>query len=286
MSNLEIMYLDGAHPARHAWRRSAVRVAICTSLAALALAAFPALAAAITGPPIVETNPAVQVAGGFDLKGTINPYGLETHYHFEYGTTMSYGANAPVPDGDAGSGIYNVPVSQTVTGLQPNTTYHFRLVATNSDGPGTGADGSFTTPADPNAPPPSTEPESGQNQNGSGQTGKARVKELRIKDRTILTTANGHTLYSLSAEKNGKFICTKASGCLALWHPLLVPHGTMPKGPVKLGTIKRPEGGIQVTFHGRPLYSFAQDMKPGQVKGEGLKDVGTWHPATVSKHKR
>jgi hypothetical protein len=48
---------------------------------------------------------------------------------------------------------------------------------------------------------------------------------------------------------------------------------------VKLGTVKRPDGRIQVTYHGRPLYSFAEDVKPGETNGDGFKDVGTWHPA-------
>jgi predicted lipoprotein with Yx(FWY)xxD motif len=97
---------------------------------------------------------------------------------------------------------------------------------------------------------------------------------------TVLTTNKGKTLYSLSVEKNGKFICT--GGCLSLWKPLVVSKGVKPKGPVKLGTVKRPDGRIQVTFKGRPLYSFNAD-KPGEANGEGLKDVGTWHAAKVSK---
>jgi predicted lipoprotein with Yx(FWY)xxD motif len=95
--------------------------------------------------------------------------------------------------------------------------------------------------------------------------------------RTVLTTTKGRTLYSLSAEKNGRFICT--SSCLSAWHPLLVPTGVRPTGPVKLGTIKRPEGGTQVTYKGRPLYRFSGDTKTGQANGEGIKDVGTWHAA-------
>lgn len=96
---------------------------------------------------------------------------------------------------------------------------------------------------------------------------------------TVLTTNKGKTLYSLSVEKNGKFICT--GGCLSLWKPLVVPKGVKPKGPVKLSTVKRPDGRMQVTYKGRPLYSFNAD-KPGEANGEGLKDVGTWHAAKVS----
>lgn len=97
--------------------------------------------------------------------------------------------------------------------------------------------------------------------------------------KTVLTTTKGRTLYSLSVEKNGKFICT--GSCLSVWHPLMVPTGVRPTGPVKLGTVARPEGGTQVTYKGRPLYRFGGDTKAGQANGEGIKDVGTWHAASL-----
>lgn len=96
--------------------------------------------------------------------------------------------------------------------------------------------------------------------------------------KTVLTTTKGRTLYSLSVEKNGKFICT--ASCLSAWHPLMVPAGVRPTGPVKLSTIERPEGGTQVTYEGRPLYRFGGDTKAGQANGEGIKEVGTWHAAS------
>ncbi|HEY2334271.1 MAG TPA: hypothetical protein VGH58_04595 [Solirubrobacterales bacterium] len=101
--------------------------------------------------------------------------------------------------------------------------------------------------------------------------------------KTVLTTTKGHTLYSLSVEKNGKFICT--GSCLSVWHPLMVPAGVKPTGPVKLGTIARPEGGTQVTYKGRPLYRFGGDSKAGEANGEGIKDVGTWHAAAAPQPK-
>lgn len=96
--------------------------------------------------------------------------------------------------------------------------------------------------------------------------------------KTVLTTIKGRTLYSLSVEKNGKFICT--ASCLSVWHPLMVPAGVRPTGPAKLGTVERPEGRTQVTYKGRPLYRFGGDTKAGQANGEGIKDVGTWHAAS------
>jgi predicted lipoprotein with Yx(FWY)xxD motif len=118
---------------------------------------------------------------------------------------------------------------------------------------------------------------------GAGQASKrvAKQAENATLGRTILTTTRGRTLYSLSVETGGRFICT--GSCLSTWHPLVVPSGVKPAGPVKLGTIERPDGRTQVTFKGRPLYSFAGDSKTGDAKGEGFKDVGTWHAAALSK---
>jgi predicted lipoprotein with Yx(FWY)xxD motif len=96
---------------------------------------------------------------------------------------------------------------------------------------------------------------------------------------TILVDRKGFTLYSLSAEKHGRFICTDKV-CLSLWKPLVVSRGTKPAGAPKLATIRRPDGRTQVTYRGLPLYTFNEDRKPGDTKGNGFKDVGTWHPAT------
>jgi predicted lipoprotein with Yx(FWY)xxD motif len=115
----------------------------------------------------------------------------------------------------------------------------------------------------------------------AGAATKRVAKERMIESlgKTVLTNNAGRTLYSLSAEKRGRFICTDRT-CLALWRPLVVPAGTKPTGPAPLGTVKRPDGRIQVTYRGRPLYTFTEDRKPGEANGEGFKDVGTWHAAT------
>jgi predicted lipoprotein with Yx(FWY)xxD motif len=98
---------------------------------------------------------------------------------------------------------------------------------------------------------------------------------------TILVDSQGMTLYHLSGEQNGKFICA-SGGCTAVWHPLTVPTGSTPTGVSSLATVKRPEGTTQVTYKGMPLYTFAQDQSPGQANGQGIKDVGTWSAVTVN----
>jgi predicted lipoprotein with Yx(FWY)xxD motif len=100
--------------------------------------------------------------------------------------------------------------------------------------------------------------------------------------KTILVNSRGRSLYSLSVERHGKFIC-KNSSCLSIWTPLTVHKGTKPTGVAGLGTVKRPDGKVQVAYRGAPLYTFSQDMKRGDVKGNGFKDVGVWRVVVVSK---
>jgi predicted lipoprotein with Yx(FWY)xxD motif len=116
-----------------------------------------------------------------------------------------------------------------------------------------------------------------QTTSSSGTTVKTGSSSLG----TILVDSKGMTLYSLSAERNGKFICTPAA-CTALWHPLTVTAGSTPGGTASLATVKRPDGTTQVTYKGAPLYTFVQDHSPGETKGQGFKDVGTWSVVTVS----
>jgi predicted lipoprotein with Yx(FWY)xxD motif len=271
-------------------RRRGRHVAALLALAAAlgSLAVLPAGAGAeVIYPPVA--GQAVKTAEGFELNGTVYDYFGTTTYHFEYGTTTSYGTSMPSPDATA-SGTY-MSVSQKITGLAPDTTYHWRLVSTNSmEGTAMTADQTFST-ATTTAPPTGTSPGEAGNPYPGGAGGggstvggngpKQVAKALHVKGRTLLTTMKGRTLYSLSAEKHGKFICTAMSGCTNLWHPLTVAAGVVPKGPVKLGTIKRPEGMVQVTYRGLPLYAFGGDKRSGQTNGEGLKDVGTWHAARV-----
>jgi predicted lipoprotein with Yx(FWY)xxD motif len=95
---------------------------------------------------------------------------------------------------------------------------------------------------------------------------------------TVLVDAQGMTLYRLSAERAGRFICT-SSPCLQVWHPL--SGSTAGASVSSLGTVKRPDGTEQVAYKGMPLYTFAQDRAPGEANGQGLKDVGTWNAVTV-----
>jgi predicted lipoprotein with Yx(FWY)xxD motif len=111
-----------------------------------------------------------------------------------------------------------------------------------------------------------------------GKPSPTKISTGKAGGSTVLVNAGGHTLYSLSVEKQGHFICTDKS-CLSLWHPVK----GKPSGSVgSLGTVTRPDGTVQAAYKGKPLYTFAQDTAKGQAKGEGFKDVGVWHAATTS----
>jgi hypothetical protein len=107
--------------------------------------------------PLATTALAAEVSdSGATLLGQVDPRGRATSWWFEYGQTMSYGTATGAFG--AGSGIGQVPVASSLTGLSPGTTYHYRVVAQNADGLLTrGADQVLTTDADPLPPnlPPS-----------------------------------------------------------------------------------------------------------------------------------
>jgi len=85
----------------------------------------------------------------------VNPNGLATTYQFEYGTTTSYGSVAPASPGSVGSGTAAVTESTALTGLAPDTTYDYEIVATSAGGTTEGGNMSFTTATSSPPPPPS-----------------------------------------------------------------------------------------------------------------------------------
>jgi hypothetical protein len=100
-----------------------------------------------TAPAAVTSAAKVVRATKAKLNGTVNPNTHPTSYRFEYGRTTAYGRSTPPVTLPAGNSI--VAVSAQLLGLTPLTTYHFRVVATNSAGTTVGLDAKFTTDPDP-----------------------------------------------------------------------------------------------------------------------------------------
>jgi hypothetical protein len=101
---------------------------------------------------LIDSESAATVtATSATIEAQLNPLGTNATYHFEYGTSASYGTTLPVPDGDAGASESAVPVYVHLQGLQLHTTYHYRIVAVNAPAgePVTvdGLDRTFTTQA-------------------------------------------------------------------------------------------------------------------------------------------
>jgi predicted lipoprotein with Yx(FWY)xxD motif len=99
---------------------------------------------------------------------------------------------------------------------------------------------------------------------------------------TILTNAQGGTLYYFLPERGGKIVCS-SSACTNYWPPSLTAGGN-PSGGAgvtgQLGVVMR-AGGDQITYNTWPLYTFAGDKAPGQTTGQGVVGFGgKWLVAT------
>jgi hypothetical protein len=97
-----------------------------------------------TGSPVVSTSPATSVtASSATLNGSLDPHGLTTTVSFQWGMTTSYGHTTAMQS-QTGNTYRNITAN--ISGLTTHTTYHFRIVATNSGGTRYGSDRTLTTP--------------------------------------------------------------------------------------------------------------------------------------------
>jgi len=120
--------------------------------------------------PSVSTAWAIEVGtSSAKLLGWVNPNGQSTSFYFEYGTTTAYGNTSPAPPGmNAGTKSSPDLLGSAIFGLQPGTTYHYRIVASSPGGTVKGEDQSFTTLGPPSV---TTEPAIDITQNRARLTG-------------------------------------------------------------------------------------------------------------------
>jgi hypothetical protein len=124
----------------------ALPAGIALALPASIALALPLASQALVKPkaPRASTGSALHVnESTVALSATVSPGGQQTTCYFQYGTTTAY--EAQTPTAAVGSGTVAVRVSQPITGLQPGTTYHYRIVASNATGTSDGLDHTFTT---------------------------------------------------------------------------------------------------------------------------------------------
>ena len=102
-----------------------------------------------------------------------------------------------------------------------------------------------------------------------------------------LVGSNGRTLYLFEADKSGTSACSGA--CATAWPPDVVTGSPEAGGGVSqslLGTIKRADGTMQVTYNGHPLYYFTADTAGGTAHGQGIKAFGAgWYVVSASGSK-
>lgn len=115
---------------------------------------------------------------------------------------------------------------------------------------------------------------------GMNSAGMAALMKIKTSVGPVLADAKGLTLYWYSKDTRMGSACT--GSCATAWPPLTgKPEAAMGVRLVgKFGTITRANGMLQATYKGHPLYLYAGDMAPGQVKGNGLG--GVWHVLRVT----
>ena len=100
------------------------------------------------------------------------------------------------------------------------------------------------------------------------------VKTGNSKDGKVLTNEQGMTLYTFKKDMGGKSMCN--GPCAMNWPPLMAAAGAKPEG--KYTIITRADGSKQWAYEGKPLYTWKNDKKPGDITGNGFLK-GAWHIA-------
>ena len=111
----------------------------------------------------------------------------------------------------------------------------------------------------------------------SGKTGSVSLRTTKLGP--VLVNTKGHTLYMFAKDRNGKSSCS--GGCSKFWPPSLKSGKATAGSGVKaslIGTTKRSNGSMQLTYNKHPLYTFALDKKSGQTNGEDTLAFGArWY---------
>jgi N-acetylneuraminic acid mutarotase len=169
-----------------------------------------------TGPPVVITNPASYIASfSARLNGSVDPHGLATTVYFQYGTTTSYGLTTAM---QSKTGNTHQNVAATIGGLTASTTYHFRIVATNSNGTRYGSDRTFTTLSATGPPVAITNPATNVASSSATLNGSVDPHGLTttVHFQYGMTTSYGHTTANETKTGNAyQNVATNISGLTA-----------------------------------------------------------------------
>ena len=97
----------------------------------------------------------------------------------------------------------------------------------------------------------------------------------------IIVDGQSHTLYLFQKDKGAKSACSGA--CAQNWPPVAGPATWGARVTGEIGAIARPDGSLQATYDGHPLYTTTADTGPGQTKGDGVwSHGGEWHKVIIT----
>jgi hypothetical protein len=247
----------------------AVTVSIADAGGATAAATGTATVAPQTVPTLTPGTPAVISTTSAAFTVTVNPGGLPTVVHVQYGPALAAASDvglgnalAPravtytstTPSQSVGSDFSNHVVTATVTGLLPNTTYHVRAVASNAAGTTLGADQALKLPKDPPPPPPVL----GQSFDVQTVSGLVLVK-----------LPHGQPLYASDIGAHASSTLTKGIGFVPLTEARRLPSGTQIDarlGKIKLISATTKRRKTQTGTFSNGLFGLSQD-RLGANKG-------------------
>ncbi len=238
-------------------------------------------------PTLVGTSlPTILSTTSATFTVTVNPGGLETEVHFEYGpvlggasaastATITYGS--VTPNQSVGSGYANQTVTATVTGLLPNVTYNWRAVATNSAGSATGANQTLKTPADP--PPP--RPVLGKSVNVTPVSGIVYVK--LPPGATLASAASVSPFSSFAPGAQAVEALTKGQAFIPLTEARQIPVGSVLETTggvvgITTATTASRKGKLQSGDFGAGIFKLLQNRKQ-----KGLTDLDIINNYSASK---
>ncbi len=216
--------------------------------------------------PTVVTEPASAIANrSAALNATVNPNGGNvTECKFEYGTTVSYGQSASCSS-SPGSGSSPVAVSASVSSLTQNTTYHFRICATNPGGTSCGSDETFTTTGAPAVVtlPPSSITQTTATLNATVNPEGETVSECEFEYGTTASYGHGASCSSLPGSGESPVpVSATLTG--------LTPHATY-HFRICAGNPPGSSCGSDRTFTTLPNANTPHWYKNGTISKEGVK---------------
>jgi hypothetical protein len=231
---------------------------VLATLIGVALAAFAgsAWASGPDRPTVSAVTVDAITASGAGLHGTVNPKDKPTTYVFEYGLTTAYGAQTP--QGSLPKSKSAKPVSAELAGLDPGTTYHVRLMATNEKGPTLGTDQTFTTlagpPGDPGPDPgtdPGTDPDT--DTDPGLKTPSGAVPEAELGKSVLVAPASGEL--RVKRPGSSSFVALELGSKLPVGSEIDARHGSLAL------TAALPSGATETGYFGAGRFKLTQDKR-------------------------